>query len=141
MIAKRNIKAGEEVTDFYGSHYFQSPRPERHQMLGFRCQCRACRENYPLMRSLAQFTKVQKKHRVKWSEARDKLDDAVARMKVVETLTLCKVLANTNNVITPHECMILPELYLHYSSVFLFGNKSLAFRIFSDKVILNEIEV
>ena len=38
----------------------------------------------------------------------------------------------------PHEALIMPELYLHYSSVFLYGNKSLQFRVFSDQVIANE---
>ena len=32
----------------------------------------------------------------------------------------------------------MPELYLHYSSVFLYGNKSLPFRVFADQVIANE---
>ena len=38
----------------------------------------------------------------------------------------------------PHQCLVLPELYLHYSSVFLYGNKSLVFRVFSDKIMTNE---
>ena len=38
----------------------------------------------------------------------------------------------------PHQCLVLPELYLHYSSVFLYGNKSLMFKVFSDNVITNE---
>ena len=38
----------------------------------------------------------------------------------------------------PHEALIMPELYLHYSSVFLYGNKSLPFRVFADRVIENE---
>ena len=32
----------------------------------------------------------------------------------------------------------MPELYLHYSAVFLYGNKSLPFRVFADQVIANE---
>ena len=52
MMAKRNIKAGEEVTDFYGQHFFQSPRQARHQMLGFPCQCIPCQQNWPLLTSL-----------------------------------------------------------------------------------------
>ena len=45
-----------------------------------------------------------------------------------------------SGVSSPHESFIMPELYLHYSSVFLFGNKSLAFKIFSDKVLKNELK-
>ena len=32
----------------------------------------------------------------------------------------------------------MPELYLHYSSVFLYGNKSLVFKLFSDQIVTNE---
>ena len=39
---------------------------------------------------------------------------------------------------SPHESLIIPELYLHYSSVFLYGNKSLPFRVFADQVMANE---
>ena len=96
MIAKRNIKKGEEVTDFYGTHYFQSPRLERQEQLGFPCKCKACLENWPLMRNLPQLTKAQRKHRSKWQAAREKLDTAVANMRIVEALDLCKDLAKTN---------------------------------------------
>ena len=60
MIARRKILAGEEVTDFYGAHYFQSSRGERQAVLGFPCQCRPCSDNWPLMRNLQTFTKAIK---------------------------------------------------------------------------------
>ena len=34
----------------------------------------------------------------------------------------------------------MPELYLHYTTVFLHGNKSLVFRIFSDNIVANELK-
>ena len=43
-----------------------------------------------------------------------------------------------SGVTPPHQCLVLPELYLHYSSVFLYGNKSLVFKVFSDKIMTNE---
>ena len=43
-----------------------------------------------------------------------------------------------SGVAPPHQCLVLPELYLHYSSVFLYGNKSLVFKVFSDKIMANE---
>ena len=57
MIARRRILAGEEVTDFYGVHYFQSSRLERQASLGFPCQCKPCSDNWPLLRNLPSFTK------------------------------------------------------------------------------------
>ena len=140
MIAKRNIKAGEEVSDFYGCHYFQSPKIERHQLLGFSCQCEACKQNWPLMKSLPQLTTAQKKHKGKWMAARDKLGNAVDNMKLMEAFQLCKELSGLHGVKSPHECLIMPELYLHYSSVFLYGNKSLSFKVFSDQIIENEVK-
>jgi len=140
MIAKRNIRAGEEVSDFYGVHYFQSCKSERQEMLGFNCQCRPCRENWPLMKNLPKFSKSQLGHKSTWVKNREKLDAAVARMHVKEVHSLCKQLAGLNGVDAPHESFILAELYLHYSTVFLFGNKSLAFKIFSDDVVKNEVK-
>ena len=96
MIAKRPIKAGEEVSDFYGAHYFQSSRHDRHQMLGFPCQCRACADNWPLMRNLAQFTRSQLSVRSQWSRVREKLDQAVANMSTMEVFNCCKQLASLN---------------------------------------------
>lgn len=58
MIARRKILVGEEVTDFYGTHFFQSSRDERRAVLGFPCQCRPCSENWPLMRNLNTFTQA-----------------------------------------------------------------------------------
>ena len=96
MIARRDIKAGEEVSDFYGVHFFQTPRQDRHAMLGFECGCRACRENWPLMKNLPHFTRAQSSHRVTWSSARERLEGAVANMRVRETQELCMRLARTH---------------------------------------------
>ena len=52
-------------------------------------------------------------------------------------LFICIVIAGVSS---PHECLIMPELYLHYSSVFLYGNKSLRFKEFSGNIIHNEIK-
>ena len=77
-------------------------------------------------------------------------------MKVLQTFKLSKQLSESvgeegglgvRNYIScyfclgvkaPHEALIMPELYLHYSAVFLYGNKSLSFRVFADQVIANE---
>ena len=50
------------------------------------------------------------------------------------------LLTSDAGVTPPHECLVMPELYLHYSSVFLYGNKSLVFKLFSDQIVTNEAE-
>ena len=61
-------------------------------------------------------------------------------MKVLETCRLSKELSESVRVLPPHQAIIMPELYLHYSSVFLYGNKSFSFRVFADKIIQNELK-
>ena len=140
MMAKRNIKAGEEVCDFYGQHFFQSSKQARHQMLGFQCQCNPCKENWPLINNLPKFTNAQlsQKSRRQWQVVRDKLDMEVNNMRVMEAVQVCKQLAGVVGVSPPHQALVMPEMYLHYSLVFLYGNKSLSFKLFSDKVMEHE---
>ena len=92
------------------------------------------------MKNLTTFTKAQLKQRGRWWSAREELDAAVSKMAVVETWRLSQELSESVEVSPPHQAIILPELYLHYSSVFLFGNKSLSFRVFADKIIHNELK-
>ena len=97
MIARRNIRAGDEVTDFYGAHYFQSSRADRHALLGFPCACAACREDWPQMRgSLAPQLPRSARGSAwarDWAAARARLDTAVAGMRVVESWELSRQLA------------------------------------------------
>ena len=55
-MAKRSIKAGEEVTDNYGIHHLSYPLEERQEKLhkGFKfcCWCEACQKDFPRMKSL-----------------------------------------------------------------------------------------
>ena len=100
MMARRNIRAGEEVTDFYGTHYFQSPRRDRRAMLGFHCECLACREDWPLLPSLPRLTRAQRSHRATWTAARERMESAGASMRVRETQELCMRLARTHGEFT-----------------------------------------
>jgi hypothetical protein len=53
FVAKRNILAGEEVTDCYGIHHLSLTRAERLEALdrgyAFDCACTACKEDFPLL--------------------------------------------------------------------------------------------
>ena len=56
LVAKRSIKAGEEVTDNYGIHHLSYALEERQEKLhkGFKfcCWCEACQKDFPRMKSL-----------------------------------------------------------------------------------------
>ena len=56
MVAKRSIKAGEEITDNYGIHHLSFSLEERQESLhkGFKfcCWCTACQKDFPRMKSL-----------------------------------------------------------------------------------------
>ena len=56
LVAKRSIKAGEEVTDNYGIHHLSYPLEERQEKLhkGFKfcCWCESCQKDFPRMKSL-----------------------------------------------------------------------------------------
>ena len=56
LVAKRSIKAGEEVTDNYGIHHLSFPLEERQEKLhkGFKfcCWCEGCQKDFPRMKSL-----------------------------------------------------------------------------------------
>ena len=136
IIAKRNIKAGEEVTDFYGQHFFHSPKQARQQMLGFPCQCTPCKDNWPLLNNLRKFSPAQlsQRSRKPWVMAKDRLDSAVNNMKVKEAVEISKKMADIVGVSPPHDALVMPEMYFHYSLVFLHGNKSLSFQLFADKI-------
>lgn len=56
--AIKNIFKGEEICENYGPIFFHSPRDDRQSRLEkqywFKCQCIACRENWPLMQEMTQ---------------------------------------------------------------------------------------
>jgi tetratricopeptide (TPR) repeat protein len=51
LIATRNIKVGEEISDTYSSHYSEMPVEQRKEWLSenfyFDCACKACAEKWP----------------------------------------------------------------------------------------------
>ena len=56
FVAKRNISAGEEVTDCYGIHHLSIDRAGRQEALArgyaFDCLCQGCQKDLPLLQKL-----------------------------------------------------------------------------------------
>ena len=135
MVARRDIREGEEVCDFYGEYYFQSRKLSRKKNLGFPCGCTACKEDWPLLDDLPGFTFEEVEARYDWAVERVALESALSHMDVPCIKKLCENLGKNVNVKGPHQAMIQPEQYLSYAHMFLFCNKSLAFQQFYNQVM------
>ena len=129
LVAKRDIREGEEVSDFYGEYFFQSDKWSRKKNLGFPCSCRACKEGWPLLDNLPSFSETQLEARLEWAVGRVALEGELQGWQVAEVRRLCQELGRTAEVEAPHEALVLPGLYLHYAQIFLGANCSLAFRL------------
>ncbi|XP_023325978.1 SET and MYND domain-containing protein 4 [Eurytemora carolleeae] len=133
--AKRLIRKGEEVSDFYGEHFFNTERKIRRDRLGFQCICTPCRENWGLMKKLPSFTETNKtKIKKNWAQERRHLTSALARMDVESIKDSSLKLGKLAGVSPPHQDLVVPEMYLNYSLCYLYGNKSLRFLQFSKTV-------
>lgn len=129
LVARRGMEAGEEVTDFYGEHFFQADRWARRAALGFPCCCPACREGWPLLGDLPTFSMAEVEERYEWALARVALEQAVTKWDVEEVERLCRALARSAGVGAPHEALVMPGLYLHYAATFLGANASIPFTL------------
>ena len=129
LVAKRDIAEGEEISDFYGEHFFQSDKWSRKAALGFPCACRACREGWPLLDELPRLSVEEAEHRLEWAMTRVALEQQLAAFDVEEVVRLCKQLGKLAKVEAPHEALVLPGIYLHYATLFLHANASLAFQL------------
>ena len=135
MLARRDIRAGEEITDFYGEYYFQSSKLLRRRNLGFPCGCLACTQDWPLLDDLPGFEYEEVEARYDWAVARVALESALSHLDVECIRELCLSLARLVNVTGPHQAKVHPELYLAYSVLFLHGNKSVSFRKYSEALL------
>ena len=128
-MAKRDIAEGEEISDFYGEHFFQSDKWSRKAALGFPCACRACREGWSLLEELPRLSVEETEERLEWVVARVALEQQLAGFNVEEVGRLCRQLGRLAKVEAPHEALVLPGIYLHYAILFLHANASLAFQL------------
>jgi len=92
MVAKRKIKAGEEVSDNYGIHYLAMTVEERQDALlkgfAFCCWCTACQKDYPRMKSLR--TALPENVEDKFDMKRDDIKEMFKKGKHEECLKLSK---------------------------------------------------
>jgi len=125
--AKRKIRAGEEVSDFYGEYFFLADKFSRKRALGFSCCCRACKENWGLLEELPAFDVEDLETRNQWLDQRIQLQRAADSFNVEETKHICEKLGELAGVSSPHEALIVPEMYLNFSNLLIHNNKSLRF--------------
>lgn len=137
MVARRDIKAGEEVSDFYGEYFFQSRKLSRKKNLGFACGCIPCKEDWPLLDDLPNFTFEEVEARYDWAVERVALESALAHKDVPCIKNICEHLGQLINITGPHQAKVHPELYLSYAHMFLFCNKSVNFQELYCKIMKN----
>lgn len=137
MVARRDIKAGEEVNDFYGEYFFQNSKLSRKKNLGFPCGCIPCKEDWALLDDLPNFTFEEVEARYDWAVERVALESALAHMDVPCIKKICEHLGQIVNVEGPHQVKVQPELYLSYAYMFLYCNKSIGFMEFYNKIMKN----
>lgn len=91
MVAKRSIKAGEEVTDNYGIHHLSYPLEERQEKLlkgfAFCCWCDACQKDYPRMKSLR--TQLPEEVEDKYDRMREDIKELFRKGKLTECMKTC----------------------------------------------------
>jgi len=130
ILARRPIRAGEEVSDFYGEYYFQNRKLTRKKNLGFPCGCVACHKNWPLLDNLPGFNVEDVEDRYEWAVQRVALESALSHLGVKMIREICLQLAKLVNVKPPHQATVKPELYLSYAVLADEGNISNEFKIF-----------
>lgn len=131
--AKRPIRAGEEVSYFYGEYYFLSDKFSRRKNFGFSCCCKACIENWPLQDELKDFSQHELEDRLDWVTLRVELENAAECLDLHRTKTICTKLGKLANVESPHSSLVTPEMFLNFSNLMINNSKSLKFLFLSWK--------
>ena len=129
MVAKRKIKAGEEVSDNYGIHYLSMTVEERQEALlkgfAFCCWCTACQKDYPRMKSLR--TQLPEDVEDKFDKKRDDIKEMFRKGKHEDCLRLSKEmieLLETAVIPSPHRNYELAALSLLSCLWKLYGNSA-----------------
>jgi len=105
LVAKRSIKAGEEVTDNYGIHHLSFPLEERQEKLhkGFKfcCWCEGCQKDFPRMKSLR--TQLPEDVEDRFDKLREEIMELFRKNKLAEckqmSLDMVKIL---EKAVIPH---------------------------------------
>jgi len=128
LVAKRSIKAGEEVTDNYGIHHLTYPLEERQEKLhkGFKfcCWCDACQKDFPRMKSLR--TQLPENIEDKFDKMREEIMELFRKNKLGEckqmSLDMVKLLEKAV-IPQPHRNYEMASLGLLSCLWALHGNK------------------
>merc|ERR1712004_241334 len=105
LVAKRSIKAGEEVTDNYGIHHLSFSLEERQEKLhkGFKfcCWCEGCQKDFPRMKSLR--TQLPDDVEDRFDKLREEIMELFRKNKLAEckqmSLDMVKIL---EKAVIPH---------------------------------------
>ena len=129
MVAKRKIKAGDEVSDNYGIHHLSMTVEERQEALlkgfCFCCWCEACQKDYPRMKSLR--SGLPEDVEDKFDKMRDDIKEMFRRGNHDQCLKLSRdmlKLLESGRVAGPHRHYELAALSLISCLWKVYGNKT-----------------
>jgi hypothetical protein len=94
------------------------------------CCCRPCRENWPQLEQLPDFSAAEAAARPDWVVQRIALQNAADRLDLPAVATICAQLGRlvtADGVERPHAAFMTPEAYLSLVQMLLHGNRSIQF--------------
>jgi len=128
MVAKRSIKAGEEVTDNYGIHHLSYSLDERQEKLlkgfCFCCWCNACQKDFPRMKSLR--TQLPEDVEDKYDRMREDIKELFRKG------LLSDCLKTSLNMVKLLEAAVIPMPHRNYEMAGL-GLLSCLWRLYGNK--------
>ena len=129
MVAKRKIRAGEEVSDNYGIHHLSLTLEERQEALlkgfAFCCWCTGCQKDYPRMKSLR--SQLPEETEDKFDQLREDIKETFRRGNHQECLKTSQAmiqLLEKARIPPPHRNYELASLSLISCLWKVYGNKA-----------------